>query len=395
MMTDGSTLTVLLVVALLVVGGAMVGTLLVLLTRVRDLQGSSLVAPLTVLQQEIAAVRDEARRGQEATLAAVRQDVMQFGGQVGQQLTQVQGAVASHLQQVTAEVNQRLQQGMTAVQSAQATMGQRLGEAARAVSEVHGQLGTLTEATRRMEQVGRDIAGLEQILRAPKIRGGFGEILLERLLREILPTGGYRIQHGFRSGDTVDAAIVVAERLVPVDSKFPLENFRRLLEEAEESRRGPVRRAFLRDVRNRVDEIAKKYILPDEGTFDFALMYIPAENVYYEVILRDEDGDEGLLGYALSRRVVPVSPNSLYAYLQVILLGLRGLRIEQNAREILGALTRLQDDLGRFREHFDVIGRHVTNAKNKHEEASAALARLETKLEDVAGRGEQPALPGV
>jgi DNA recombination protein RmuC len=395
MMTDGSTLTVLLVVALLVVGGAMVGTLLVLLTRVRDLQGSSLVAPLTVLQQEIAAVRDEARRGQEATLAAVRQDVMQFGGQVGQQLTQVQGAVASHLQQVTAEVNQRLQQGMTAVQSAQATMGQRLGEAARAVSEVHGQLGTLTEATRRMEQVGRDIAGLEQILRAPKIRGGFGETLLERLLAEILPTENYRLQHGFRSGDKVDDAVVVANRLVPVDSKFPLENFRRMLEEPDEERRRQVRRAFLRDVRGRVDEIARKYIVPDENTFDFALMYIPAENVYYEVILREESGEDSLLGYSLSRRVVPVSPNSFYAYLQVILLGLRGLRIEQNAREILGILGRLQADATRVREHFDTLGRHITNAKNKYDEAATSLARLEGKIEDVAGRGEQPALPGV
>ena len=224
---------------------------------------------------------------------------------------------------------------MALMQDAQKTMGQRLEEASRAVTEVHGQLGALGEATRRMEQVGRDISGLEQILRAPKIRGGFGETLLERLLAEILPADAYRLQHSFRSGDKVDAAIVVAGRLVPVDSKFPLENFRRMIEEPDEERRRQPRRAFLKDVRNRVDEIARKYILPDEGTFDFALMYIPAENVYYELILRDEAGEDSLLGYSLARRVVPVSPNSFYAYLQVILLGLRGLRIEQNAREIL------------------------------------------------------------
>src|SRR5262249_5470675 len=153
-------------------------------------------------------------------------------------------------------------------------MGQRLDQAAAAVSQVHGQLGTLTEATRRMEQVGREIAGLEQILRAPKMRGGLGEILLERLLEEILPAGTHRLQPAFRSGDRVDAVIALAGRLVPVDSKFPLENFRRLLEEPEEDRRRTARRAFARDVRNRVDEIAKKYILPDEATFDFALMYI-------------------------------------------------------------------------------------------------------------------------
>jgi DNA recombination protein RmuC len=387
---------------LVVVAGALavaaIWALVALGARLRDLQTGHAAADgaVGVLQREIEAVRTEARRGQEAALGAVRQDMAQFAGQVGQQLGQVQLAVASQLQQVTAEVNRRLQEGMALIQDSQVTMGQRLDQAAQAVRDVQGQLGTLSEATRRLEQVGRDIAGLEQILRAPKIRGGLGEVLLERLLGEILPSASYRLQHQFRSGDKVDAAIVLAQRLVPVDSKFPLENFRRLLEEPDEARRRQARRSFARDVRNRVDEIAKKYILPDEGTFDFALMYIPAENVYYEVVVRDaEDDEDALLSYALSRRVIPVSPNSFYAYLQVILLGLRGLRIEQSAREILATLGRLSGDLGRFREHFDVLGRHVTNAKNKYDEAAAALVRFEAKLESVEGRGGQAELPGV
>jgi phosphoribosylaminoimidazole-succinocarboxamide synthase len=306
----------------------------------------------------------------------VHEEVARFGGHVGERLAQLQSAVALQLQQVTAEVSRGLQDGMALMQDAQKTMGQRLDEASRAVSEVHGQLGALGEATRRMEQVGRDISGLEQILRAPKIRGGLGEVLLERLLADMLPAEAYRLQHGFRSGEKVDAAVVLAGKLVPIDSKFPLENFRRMVEEGDDDRRRAARRAFLRDVRSRVDEIARRYILPDEDTFDFALMYIPAENVYYEVILREDAGEESLLGYALSRRVVPVSPNSFYAYLQVILLGLRGLRIEQNAREILGVLGRLQVDAGKLREHFDTLGRHITNAKNKYDEAATSLARL-------------------
>jgi DNA recombination protein RmuC len=389
-------LVLLLALAVLVALGALVWGLALLIGRTRQPpQADRLDAGLAVLQRDIESVRGEGRRAQDAMLAAVHEDVARFGGQVGERLGQLQSVVAMELQQVTAEVNRRLQDGMALMQDAQKTMGQRLEDASRAVTEVHGQLGALGEATRRMEQVGREIAGLEQILRAPKMRGGFGETMLERLLSEILPTDAYRLQHGFRSGDKVDAAIVVAGRLVPVDSKFPLENFRRMHEETDEERRRQSRRVFLRDVRNRVDEIARKYIVPDEDTFEFALMYIPAENVYYEVILRDEAGEDSLLGYALSRRVVPVSPNSFYAYLQVILLGLRGFRIEQNAREILGLLGRLQTDAARVREHFDTLGRHITNSKNKYDETATSLARLEGKIEDVAGRGGQPALPGV
>jgi DNA recombination protein RmuC len=387
-----TTLVAVLVVAVVVALGASVWGLVLLLGRLRPERPDG---SIELLRREISDVRGDSRRDQEVTRTAVHDEMAKFRGEVTQQVSHLQVEVATALREVTAEVNRQLQGGMTLMQEAQRSMGRRLDEATRAVTEVHGQLGALGESTRRMEQVGRDIAGLEQILRAPKIRGGFGETLLERLLAEILPTENYRLQHGFRSGDKVDAAVVVANRLVPVDSKFPLENFRRMLEEPDEERRRQVRRAFLRDVRGRVDEIARKYIVPDENTFDFALMYIPAENVYYEVILREESGEDSLLGYSLSRRVVPVSPNSFYAYLQVILLGLRGLRIEQNAREILGILGRLQADATRVREHFDTLGRHITNAKNKYDEAATSLARLEGKIEDVAGRGEQPALPGV
>ena len=394
-MSDTLLLAIIALAALVVLAVLVWGVVLLAGRSGRDPGAERLETALELLQRDIASVRGESHRDQDVTRTAVHEEVVRFQGHVGERLGQLQTAVAMELQQVTAEVNRRLQDGMVLMQDAQKTMGQRLEEASRAVTEVHGQLGALGEATRRMEQVGRDITGLEQILRAPKMRGGFGEMLLERLLAEILPADAYRLQHGFRSGDKVDAAILVAGRMVPVDSKFPLENFRRMVEEADEDQRRPARRAFLKDVRNRVDEIAKKYIVPDENTFDFALMYIPAENVYYEVILRDESGEDSLLGYSLSRRVVPVSPNSFYAYLQVILLGLRGLRIEQNAREILGVLGRLQGDAARVREHFDTLGRHITNAKNKYDEAATSLARLEGKIEDVAGRGEQPALPGV
>jgi len=157
-------------------------------------------------------------------------------------------------------------------------------------------------------------------------------------------------------------------------------------------------------VKLRVDEIAKKYILPDEATYDFALMYVPAENVYYEIIIKEDDTeDESIAAYALSRRVVPVSPNSLYAYLQVIILGLRGLRIEANAREIQSDLIRLGDDLEKVRDHMGKMGTHLGNAQKQFDESQRHLDRFEDKLESIERKGVeggpapagQPALPGV
>jgi len=319
-----------------------------------------------LLQQQIESARSEGRAVQTETLESVKQELARFASQMTQQVGQVGSGVIQQIQHVT-----------------------------RVVGQVQGSLGKLGEVTQRVLEVGKDIAGLEQILKAPKLRGGLGETFLAEILSQMLPREQYLLQHPFRSGEKVDAVIRLGSGLIPVDAKFPLENFRRMLEEPEEDRRRAARRAFARDVKARVDEIAKKYILPDEGTFDFALMYVPAENVYYEIVVRDERGeDEPLLAYALGRRVIPVSPNSFYAYLQTILLGLKGLRIERNAAEIMALLGRLQGDLAKFRAEFDVVGRHLTNARNKYDEAAAALARFETKLEGLEGKGEQLELPG-
>jgi DNA recombination protein RmuC len=146
-----------------------------------------------------------------------------------------------------------------------------------------------------------------------------------------------------------------------------------------DAERKALRKRFITDVKKHVDAIAQKYILPDEGTYEFALMYIPAENVYYETVLKDEEG-EGLYPYALQKRVIPVSPNSFYAYLQVIIHGLKGLHIEERAREIMDHLARLQGDEAKFRQDFETLGTHIENARKKYEEADRKLARLEDKL---------------
>jgi DNA recombination protein RmuC len=352
-----------------------------------------------MLQHQIEAVRTEGRTGQEA----LRREVGTLTAQVKDDLSALQRSVATELKGVTGEVTRQLQDGMRLLQSGQSTMGERLDHATKIVGDVQGSLGTLREATQRVVDIGRDIQGLEQVLKSPKVRGGLGETLLEQVLAQMLPREHWTMQYGFKSGEKVDAVIRINERLVPVDAKFPLENFRRLVGEPEEERRRPLRKAFARDVKLRVDEIAKKYILPDEATYDFALMYVPAENVYYEIVIKDDDSeDESISAYALSRRVIPVSPNSMYAYLQVIILGLRGLRIEANAREIQGDLIRLSDDMEKVREHMSKVGGHLGNAQKQFDEAQRDLDRFEDKLESIERKGVeggpapsgQPSLPG-
>ncbi|MEK7610813.1 MAG: DNA recombination protein RmuC [Patescibacteria group bacterium] len=279
------------------------------------------------------------------------------------------------------------------LQKGNLSLGQRLDNAARVVQEVSKGLGGLSEATKRILDVGKDISGLQEILRSPKLRGGLGELFLGDLLGQIFPPAHFSLQHRFKSGETVDAVIKLGKNLVPVDAKFPLENFKRLVGETPtEEERTVNKKKFIADVKKHIDAIADKYILPDEGTFDFALMYIPAENVYYEIIIKDEaiDTDKGLLNYAFTKRVIPVSPNSFYAYLQTILLGLKGIHIEARAQEILQSLGRLSGDFHRFQDEFEIVGKHLNNTKTKYEEADKRLAKFTDRLQLLTGTANLP-----
>lgn len=264
------------------------------------------------------------------------------------------------------------------------SIDERLRSTGSLVNQVHSRLGEVSETVRHVHELGKDISSLQEILRAPKLRGGLGELFLEDLLARMLPSTSYGLQHTFRSGQRVDAVVRVGERLVPVDAKFPLENFKRIIEAAEAEQQVPARRAFLSDVRKHIDKIAASYILPEESTFDFALMYIPAENVYYETIVRDEGDASGLFEYAVERRVIPVSPNSFYAYLQVIVLGLKGLQVEETARELLGKLGGVRKDFTGFQEKFELAGRHLNNSRSAYDEAEKRLNRLGGRLDNLA-----------
>ena len=282
--------------------------------------------------------------------------------------------------------NQIQQQMNSVVQNMQSSTGQihlRLENSSKVIQEVSHQLGSLSQATERIFEVTKTIATLEEILKPPKVRGGMGEILLENVLREILPSSDFfSFQHSFKSGDTVDAVIKLKEGLIPIDAKFPLDNFKRMIESQEEKEKESLRKEFVKNIKKHIDDISGKYILPDEGTFNFALMYIPAENVYYETIIRGEESSNqtDLFSYSTQKHVFPVSPNSLYPYLMTLSLGLRGLKIEQQAKEILGELGRLGMELEKFSNDFRLVGSHLQDAEKKFNEAEKKLDRFEGRL---------------
>jgi DNA recombination protein RmuC len=296
-------------------------------------------------------------------------------------------APATLLQQQLIEVRNRLDALVTTQREVPQVMAEGSARQERSLAEVREQLVRLGEAASRVERLAHGVAEIEELLKVPRLRGTLGEVWLAELLSQVLPADAYRLQHGFRSGERVDAAIQVGDRFVPVDSKFPLEACQRMLG-ADGEEAAKERRTFHRAVRDHIDDIAQKYIRPGEGTYDFALMYIPAENVYYEAMVREAGSgvESGVAGYALDRKVIPVSPNTFYAYLSAIAHGLRGLQVERRAREILEGLGALAQQLHQVERSHELVGKHLGNAAKQFDESERQLRSIRERIESLAWR---------
>jgi DNA recombination protein RmuC len=296
--------------------------------------------------------------------------------------------VLSHaISTTTAVVTQRLE-------GIDSRMVQTQVDGTRMVQDIFSTLGKVEEATVAVAEQAREFSSLQDLLKPPKARGGIGEAMLEELLRQVLPPQAYALQHRFTTGTIVDAVVRAGGKLVCIDSKFPLSNYRRMCDAKDDIERGSAQKAFASDVYGHIRDISTRYIIPDEGTFDFAVMYVPAEGVYGEVLNLSHRG-ASLFETAIDRRVVPMSPLTLYGYLQTVLFGLKCLRIESTAKEVLEYCGRLQGDIDRFAGEYEVLGRHLGNARAKYEEGYRRLERFRDKLDRVVEFDDENPAPGL
>jgi DNA recombination protein RmuC len=268
---------------------------------------------------------------------------------------------------------------------AQTKMANELKNTREQISQIQLQLGEVQQAGKQMSQTAQTLEG---ILGGAKSRGSLGEVTLERLLEDSLPSAQYTTQYRFSSGEAADAVIKLRDKkLMAIDSKFPLDAYRRISTEGDEARR-----AFVTAVKGHADAITKKYIVPDEGTLDVALMFVPSESVYYELLQTSDGKGQPLDAYCRSKNVIAVSPNTLYAHLCVIAMGMRGMQIEENAKRLFASLSGMEKQMKTFTEVFEKLGTHLKNAQQSYGESEKRLDKAQGTLEGLLGAGAVDAL---
>ncbi len=281
----------------------------------------------------------------------------------------------SSLEMTNKTLNESMQTNSThmvrTLQENSKQLNERLDKAAEVIRDVGREVG-------QMSEIGRSMQELQDFLKSPKLRGNIGEQVLKDLITQIFPKNSFHLQYQFKSGEKVDAAIQTDAGILPIDSKFPMENFQKLSKSKTDADTISLRKEFIRDIKKHIDAIAKKYILPDEGTMDFALMYVPSESVFYEIVNFDD-----LTEYARVRRVYIVSPSTLYAHLQTILLSYEGRKIEEQTKDVLRLLRGLQIDYDKVNDSLDVLGKHIGNASNQYSNVNKGFMGLGQKLSSV------------
>lgn len=265
----------------------------------------------------------------------------------------------------------------------------QFGESAKLIKEVTQGLTKLDETNRQVVSFADQLQNLQDILKNPKQRGILGEYYLETLLKNVLPPGSYQMQYPFKDGTIVDAVVFVKEKIIPIDSKFSLENYNRLVEEKDPIERDRLEKAFKSDLKARIDETAK-YVQPAQGTMDFAFMFIPHEAIYYDLLVAQVGGikinTRDLIEYAFKdKHVLIVSPTSFLAFLQTVLQGLKALQIEETAKDIVKRVDELGKHLKSYEEYHNKLGNSLSTAVNHWNGSGKEFKKIDKDVMRITG----------
>ncbi|HAH04321.1 MAG: hypothetical protein UV78_C0062G0003 [Parcubacteria group bacterium GW2011_GWA2_43_17] len=265
----------------------------------------------------------------------------------------------------------------------------QLQESARIVRDVTEKLTKLDETNRQVVNFADQLKNLQDILKNPKQRGVLGEYFLEETLKNVLPPNSYQMQYKFKDGEIVDAVVFVKDKIIPIDSKFSLENYERILNENDEEARLVLEKQFKLDLKNRIDETAK-YVRPAENTMEFAFMFIPSEAIYYDLLVNKvgavKIATRDLIEYAFKeKKVIIVSPTSFLAYLQTVLQGLRALQIEESAKEIKSNVEKLQRHILSYEDYLKKLGSHLGTAVNTYNAAYQEFGKIDKDVLKISG----------
>jgi len=317
----------------------------------------------------------------ESQLTELRRDLLSVAQTQSQSAGQIQ-SIGQTVSQRLESVTRALQDGVTSsahiTTQGQTAIATELKNTREQIGLIQKQIGEVQEQSRGLSLATQS---LENVLGGAKTRGLLGEVTLQRLLEDSLPASQFAMQYRFSSGEAADAVIFLRDqKLMAIDSKFPLDAFRRISADGDEARR-----AFATAVKGHADSIAKKYIVPHEATLDLALMFVPSESVYCELLNTLDAKGQAIDAYCRDRNIIAVSPNTLYAHLCVIAMGLRGMQIEENAKRLLGSLSGMQKQMENFTDTFEKLGNHLKNAQQSYSEADKRLEKAQDTLGGMLG----------
>ncbi|HAO64528.1 TPA: DNA recombination protein RmuC [Candidatus Taylorbacteria bacterium] len=304
-----------------------------------------------------------------------------------QQVNELNRTVDSKMYEMTKTMDSKMGEATRTVNE---SLKHQSGESNKIIRDITEKLTRLDETNKQVVSFADQLQSLQDILKNPKQRGILGEYYLETLLKNVLPAGSYKMQYAFSDGNIVDAAVFVKDKIIPIDSKFSLENYNRIIEEKNEAEKEKLERIFVNDLKNRIAETSK-YILPQEGTMDFAFMFIPHEAIYYDLLINKigamkGEENENLIQRAASKyHVIIVSPTSFLAYLQTVLQGLKALQIEESAKEIAIKVGELAKHLLAYEEHYSSMGKALNTTVNQYNLSGKEFKKIDKDILKITG----------